>query len=255
MPSHGTFETEIWPHKWMGIYFVLGIHALGERESLEEISFLTALEADDISLAPEEVGQAQTRRARYRLRSLAAVLIRFTLSMSSSDCGGLSEYSEFFRALRECFGIAERRAELDDEISHVQGMVDAYYTEEKRREEAHKSERNAMSRHYAEKLQRMDERHRQRVDLMVALLTSLALPLAVASSLWGMNNRDLPRVPWWAVITGALVVSALLFFGISFMLLQRRWAYDRYAAKVKHKITSRLSQSDEGDISLASPLA
>lgn len=33
--SSQVFETQIWPHKWMGIYFVLGIHALGERESLE----------------------------------------------------------------------------------------------------------------------------------------------------------------------------------------------------------------------------
>lgn len=51
---------------------------------------------------------------RSRLRRLAGVMMRYTLSMSSDDCGGLSEYSEFFTALRECFGIPQTRAEIDD---------------------------------------------------------------------------------------------------------------------------------------------
>ncbi len=34
--------------------------------------------------------------------------------MSSNDCGGLSEYSEFFTALRHCLSIPEQRAEIED---------------------------------------------------------------------------------------------------------------------------------------------
>jgi hypothetical protein len=80
---------------------------------LQEISHLTALEADGLGLQlPTNVEEIQTMRGR--MRGLAAVMMRYTLSMSSDDCGGLSEYSEYFTALRECFGVTRQRAEIDD---------------------------------------------------------------------------------------------------------------------------------------------
>jgi len=39
-------------------------------------------------------------KLRTELGSLAALMTRYTLQMSSDDCGGLSEYVEFFSSLR-----------------------------------------------------------------------------------------------------------------------------------------------------------
>ena len=36
-------------------------------------------------------------------------MVRYTLSMSSNDCGGSSEYTEFFTTLRRVFGINKEK--------------------------------------------------------------------------------------------------------------------------------------------------
>lgn len=59
------------------------------------------------------------KEARDQLRNLATTLARYTLGMSSGDCGGTTEYSEFFVTLRRELGIAELRSEISEELKDV----------------------------------------------------------------------------------------------------------------------------------------
>ncbi len=63
-----------------------------------------------------------------------AMMVRYTLSMSSDDCGGSSEYSDFFTTLRRVFGIRELRDELSQELKDVLAVVESNYLEEERRQ-------------------------------------------------------------------------------------------------------------------------
>jgi len=60
-------------------------------------------------------------------------MTRFTLQMGSDNCGGLSEYVDFFTALRKIFRIKSQRKELREEIQDVLSLVDQSYNEEERK--------------------------------------------------------------------------------------------------------------------------
>lgn len=45
-------------------------------------------------------------------------MLQYTLQMSSEDCGGLTEYVEFFSNLRDVFSIADQRKELSSELRY-----------------------------------------------------------------------------------------------------------------------------------------
>ncbi len=59
-------------------------------------------------------------------------MVRYTLSMSSNDCGGSSEFSEFFMTIRKVMGIPELRAELSSELKDVLAVVESNYQDSKK---------------------------------------------------------------------------------------------------------------------------
>ncbi len=82
-------------------------------------------------------------------------MVKYSLGMSSDDCGGLPEYSHFFSTMRrvrislsfyfclllimECtgekvLGITDTRQEIRNEIHDVLGIVESGYMEEQRRQ-------------------------------------------------------------------------------------------------------------------------
>lgn len=59
-------------------------------------------------------------------------MARYTLQMSSDDCGGLSDYVEFFAACRKVFKIRQTRKELQSELTDVLRLVESnFYLEER----------------------------------------------------------------------------------------------------------------------------
>jgi hypothetical protein len=228
------FELENWPEKWQGIYFYLCLHVHGERAVLEEISHMTATEADELGLGvPGDIPQIQF--TRMRLRRLAGVMMRYTLSMSSDDCGGLSEYSEFFTSLRECFGIPQTRAEIDDELSHVMSLVESSYIEERRKADVENKRKARQLQNERKKLQKMKDAEQRRLDITVSVLGSLTLPLLLAAGVWGMNNHDLPQVPFWYVVGGALMVSFVMCTVLVFVLVRRRRQLRQVSKRFREK--------------------
>jgi hypothetical protein len=60
-------------------------------------------------------------------------MTRFTLQMGSDNCGGLTEYVNFFTALRKIYRIKQQRKELREEIQDVLSLVEQSYIEEERK--------------------------------------------------------------------------------------------------------------------------
>jgi len=59
-----------------------------------------------------------------------ALMTRYTLQMSSDDCGGLTEYVEFFKAQRKVFSIKSQRKEISTEVRDVYHLVESTFYEE-----------------------------------------------------------------------------------------------------------------------------
>ena len=75
-------------------------------------------------------------------------MARYTMQMSSDDCGGMSDYVEFFTACRKVFKIKETRKELQTELTDVLRLVESnFYLEERAaRKEAKKKDDLKMER-------------------------------------------------------------------------------------------------------------
>lgn len=137
-------------------------------------------------------------------------MTRYTVSMSSSDCGGTTEYSEFFISLREVFGVPgeslclikyfiELREELSGELKDVLAVVESNYLEEERRQRDAGSKKEVISLIKLEEEQRRTKNellnrikknkssHRQRFEVMLSIFGSITAPFVIVSGIWGMN--------------------------------------------------------------------
>jgi len=63
---------------------------------------------------------------------LVALMSRFTLEMSSDDCGGQTDYVEFFTACRSVFMTRDIRNELHGELNDVLRLIEQEYFMEER---------------------------------------------------------------------------------------------------------------------------
>lgn len=71
-----------------------------EKSMLLELSNLSAASGQLLRQVTHASLQEMSRY-RKQLIELATLMTRYTLQMSSDDCGGLSEYVEFFTAMRD----------------------------------------------------------------------------------------------------------------------------------------------------------
>ena len=138
---------------------------------LFEISDLAASQADNVKLvALENANFDEIKASRQRLRELAALMVRYTLSMSSNDCGGNSDYSEFFTAVRRVFNIHELRAELSAELKDVLAVVESHYLEEERRERDQAEMERRKNREVQLNMRQQRDFHDQRLGLVLSIL-------------------------------------------------------------------------------------
>jgi len=228
-----SFDVSNWHKKFQGIYLILSLHAHGERAVLEELSTLAAVQADSMKYEyrgacvqkdgtgfPGET-MDPVEKSRNQMKELATLVARFTIAMSSDDCGGPSEYSEFFTTLRRVFGIPTQRGELREELQDTLALLDSGYLEERRRRKQEDQREERMERERIRKLRLMKEANKHKYDTIFSAISSLTIPAVLLSSLWGMNIEDLPRMRFWEMlgIMGlcslvALVVQLLCFRGM-----------------------------------------
>jgi len=152
------------------------------------------------------------KNLREKLRELSSRLVRYTISMSTNDCGGISEYSEFFGGLREVFSIPELRVELSGELKDVLALLESYYLEEEKRKRDEEEMRRQEEQRLVRQLKAEKEAKDRRFEVVISLLGSLTLPFAIVSGIFGMNLEDLPvQVRFWPLLGGTLAFSVLLF--------------------------------------------
>eukprot|EP01112_Ceratiomyxa_fruticulosa_P003287 TRINITY_DN13656_c0_g2_i1.p1 TRINITY_DN13656_c0_g2~~TRINITY_DN13656_c0_g2_i1.p1 ORF type:complete len:338 (-),score=72.33 TRINITY_DN13656_c0_g2_i1:133-1083(-) len=221
------FDVCKWHKKFQGIYLILSLHAFGERSVLEELSTLAAFQADNMKLeAGTGVGMRgvdmdSIQKSRNEMKELATLVARFTISMSSDDCGGPSEYSEFFTTLRRVFGIPTKRAELREELQDTLALLESSYLEERRRLKVEEQREEKADRERIRKIRLMKESHKHKYDTMFSAISSLTIPAVLLSSLFGMNISGLPDIKFWQmlILIGvisliALVVQLICFKGM-----------------------------------------
>jgi len=208
------YETKIWPKKMMGIYLILSIHVYGEKMVFNELSDLAVRQAEYFQnvLSSSKTELKLIKDARDQLRNLATNLARFTLGMSSSDCGGTTEYSEYFVNLRREFGIPELRSEISEELKDVLAVVESNYLEEERAKRDHE-ELLRIEKYDREKEYQLErEQKLRRLELFASMAAAFTLPFVVISGIFGMNLSDLPDPPFW------LTMSITFFIAFIFIL-------------------------------------
>ena len=202
---------------FMGVYAMLTTHCLSERVTLEKLSYMAALQSQNLP----DPGTSQSRNLsekdaiRRELMALATMLVRYRSSMASDDCGGRSEFREYFQNLRLVFNIAALKSELREELQDTLSIVESDWLEEKRNEKnlelLWKLKKETISKRKLD----IQLRRKRVFDVLYSAFTALGLPFLLISGLWGMNNDDLPReVSWGYLMLGCGVVSIVLFFVI-----------------------------------------
>jgi len=147
---------------------------------------------------------------RRELLSLATLMTRYTIQMSSDDCGGVTEYIEFFLALRQVFRIRQQREELQEEIRDVLNLVESSYLEEQRKlAEIEKNKKQIEKKLEKGKKDEKDAKQK-RFERVVAVLSIIFLPTILVAGVYGMNIPDLPRVQFWPLMGITIALSAMI---------------------------------------------
>jgi len=210
-----SFDVSTWHKKFQGIYLILSLHALGERTVLEELSTLAATYADEMQLDVDKSSIGEIEASRKHMKELATLVARFTISMSSDDCGGQSEYSEFFSTIRQTFGIPHQRAELREELQDTFSLLESGFLEERRRIKMEEQKEERQDKERARKARIEKEEGKHRYDTIISTLSSVTIPAVIISSVFGMNV-NVPDLQFWVVILimiGTSVVVLVLQLG------------------------------------------
>jgi len=208
------FEEAHWHTKFQGIFLLLATHALGEKLVLYELSDVAAVQAETLRFT-NEVNLEEMKDWRNKLRHLASLVVRYTLAMSSNDCGGTSEYSDFFTCLRSVFGILSLREELSGELKDILAVVESNYLEEERRQRdtIETRRRNADKRRKA--MDVLHNRQKDAFEILVSVLSAFTLPFVVVGGVFGMNMTSLPiEASFWQVMVWTFIASIILLIGL-----------------------------------------
>jgi len=98
----------------MTVYAILSRHCLSERVILEKLSYLAALRSQNLPSPGERSSMSISEKDQIRreLMELATMLVKYRSSMASDDCGGRSEFREFFQTVRRTYQVADLKQEL-----------------------------------------------------------------------------------------------------------------------------------------------
>jgi len=215
-----SFDVSAWHKKFQGIYLILSLHAHGERAVLEELSTLAATYADKMQLEWEKASIQEIEQSRKQMKELATLVARFTISMSSDDCGGQSEYSEFFTTVRQTFGIAHQRAELREELQDTFALLESGYLEERRRIKMEEQKEERLERDRLRRVRLQKEADKHRYETIISSISSVTIPLVLVASIFGMNLEDLPKPSFWPLLGIVAAISALVL-GIQMVYLKK----------------------------------
>eukprot|EP01126_Amoeba_proteus_P060071 TRINITY_DN7914_c0_g1_i9.p1 TRINITY_DN7914_c0_g1~~TRINITY_DN7914_c0_g1_i9.p1 ORF type:complete len:206 (-),score=44.12 TRINITY_DN7914_c0_g1_i9:174-791(-) len=161
----------------------------------------------------------------------------YTLQMSGDDCGGLQEYSDFFTASRKVFVIDQQRQELSSELREVLAIMESNYDEETQKFKKIEKLNDSLS-----------ERRRLMWDLTLSVISLFSIPYLTVSSIFGMNNDDLPDdISWYRLmaICGATSAALLFVFGliVYFFIIRPTFQTRKlFRTRVEEELNVKLSE-------------
>lgn len=208
-----------WQKKFMGIYLILSAHVYGEKSVLLELSNLSS-DSAKLLKGIHRVSLSEMYSSRMALIKLATLMTRYTLQMSSDDCGGLPEYVEFFTAVRSLFGIRQQRNELREEIQDVLALIETNYNEEQRKMRSLEKQERAEAEERQRAIEKQNEAFKARYERFVTVVSSFTIPIVLVSGIWGMNVDDLPQWPFWPLI-GVTTLCSLTLLIILICIFRR----------------------------------
>eukprot|EP01125_Pyxidicula_operculata_P017420 TRINITY_DN6104_c0_g1_i1.p1 TRINITY_DN6104_c0_g1~~TRINITY_DN6104_c0_g1_i1.p1 ORF type:complete len:582 (+),score=120.97 TRINITY_DN6104_c0_g1_i1:389-2134(+) len=213
----GDFEVQKWYKVFLGIYLLLAVHVQGEKAILLELSNMSSNSAELLKIIAKkgENSLGDIVKIRNDLFSMAVMMTRYTIQMGSHDCGGLSDYVEFFSSLRSIFRIRQRRHELRADIQDVLALVESSYLEEQRKYTEVERILAQDDKRVKYEIEKKKFQHQSRFERWVGVVSIMFLPIVVISGIMGMNlddiPHDLPFYPTLGVIFGVSILLLVIF--------------------------------------------
>ncbi len=193
------FETKQWPAKFMGIYQLLAVYVLSEKQGLIGRAADLARFSDELLVPMDD---ETTRRPLMRkLDRLVLKTVRQILLLAGDDCGGLSEYCSFYSTFRRVHYVDELLRELRRELTELHNVLHS----------AHQNERERIARQEANTLNKL--------QTLTWLLTLFLAPFAVFQGLAALFPAE-GMTP--AIRITILILAPLLIFMLVWFLLRRR---------------------------------
>jgi hypothetical protein len=195
------FEFNDWPQRYLGVYAELALFARAEAEALRRIS---AEAAGHMARLERDGDVSAVKKLRAPLLETGMRMARYTVTLSSDDCGGLSDYADFFEAARAVHGVAAQRQELRAELTELLALVEIAY------------------RDVAEK-QRETEQNEERVfNKQIGIVSAVTIPFALVASVAGMNSFPFNGRDDFLVQT-IIALAGVVLLGLYF---RRHWPHD-----------------------------
>lgn len=99
------YEFNKWHKDFFNVFLMLATHVQGERSVLVELSLLSSNAGNLLKKLAKQhreksLDLQDVDAVREKLSQLANLMTRYTLQMSTDECGGLSDHLEFFSSLR-----------------------------------------------------------------------------------------------------------------------------------------------------------
>lgn len=119
------FERDDWPLRFvggstLGIYLLLCLHVRGQHVALQRLAERSLRTAE--ALGSHESLEDEDRRGE--LVELARAVAQYSLTVASGDCGGVTEYSLFFRGMRGVLGVEHLLTETRAGVTDLLELVD-----------------------------------------------------------------------------------------------------------------------------------
>jgi len=225
--SHLNLQT--WPKLFQGAYLSIAMKALAESGVLLELGNLSAGKADMLRRA---ISFHEMEQSRLQLRELAALMVRYMMSMNHHDSGESSELVQFFSYMRHVLGVPSAKQEIREQIDDVLGIVQAQYMEEqkkiKRREVTERMEQLIRKKRAA-----MNKESKRRwFEIGIAAVTTLTLPSLIVASLFGMNVPGIPQYAWWNLVGATIGITGVLLIVVMVIC----WCYFVDKSKTKRAL-------------------
>jgi len=216
-------DIQKWPDLFQGIYLILALAAYAESEALVRLGMLAAEKA--VTLLQTTHTFEEMENCRAQLRELASVMVRYMLSLCSCDCGGSTDYAQFFFSMSQVLGIPSIKQELREQIDDVLEVLQSQYMEELKKIKQQEVMNRMEKLLFKKRVKQRKENRRRWYRVIISAIIAASMPALILVSLFCMNVSSFPEYGWWNV-TGFLLalsgVQIILMIILSYLFFLKR---------------------------------